>query len=139
MSFGSNSKTVNLSGVSTSVEPTNLDDGQYQLRAVKADFVDDSHKPKEKRYPRIQVIFESIEHSTAKDIFHAFFLPSENDTEKQANSKLYNIKEFLEVFEGDIMDEIDLSSWVGLTGYAHVVQEESDRGIQNKIKSFLAA
>ena len=68
-------------------------------------------------------------------IFHALFLPISTDETGRANDKKRKIKAFCDCFGIDTSGTLDIDTWKGLTGFAHLkVTSDPEYGDQNAIQ-----
>ena len=65
-------------------------------------------------------------------------LPADADDDKRRNSRLRAVKGFYEAFEVDYTKPVESDDLQGLTGWAIVVEENSDEyGTQNRVRRFV--
>jgi len=86
----------------------------------------------------IYVIFDIVGEPNTKSITHVMMLPTDKDDDKRKNQRLRAIRHFYEAFGIPTSGSVDLSSFVGNTGWA-ILREEADEeyGTQNRIRRFI--
>ena len=81
---------------------------------------------------------ELADEADSKNITHIIMLPADGDDDKRRNNRLRAVKMFYEAFDVDYTKGVETEDLVGLTGWAIVVEEESDEyGTQNRVRRFV--
>lgn len=113
-------------------EPVAMPEDEYELRILDFDVRTSQKTGGQFIMVRMEVVGEPY----AKDFNHIMMLATENDEPKQANSRKFAIKSFVEAF--DLPSRLSKEAVVGATGWAYLVQEDGgEYGIQNRVRKFL--
>ena len=115
-------------------DPETLPQGtEVQLRIAKAE----DHESKAGN-PSTHVIFEDPSNEKVDEIHHYFSTPTGDTEPKVANRMLASYRAFYKCFGIDNAPDLDIDTFMGLTGYCIVNEEETpEYGKKNTIKTFL--
>ena len=115
-------------------ELATVPEGEYQVRVVACEM-----KQSQKTGGNyLNVRLELADEPDSKNITHILMLPADGDDDKRRNSRLRAVKGFYEAFEVDYTKPVESDDLQGLTGWAIVVEENSDEyGTQNRVRRFV--
>lgn len=87
----------------------------------------------------IMAIFDIVGEPNTKSINHVMMLPTEKDDEKKRNTRLRAVRTFYEAFNIPTSGQINVSDYVGNTGWGILAEEEdSQYGMQNRVRKFIS-
>ena len=115
-------------------ELSTVPEGEYAIRVVNCEL-----KTSQKTGGNyLNVRLELADEADSKNITHIIMLPADGDDDKRRNNRLRAVKMFYEAFDVDYTKGVETEDLVGLTGWAIVVEEESDEyGTQNRVRRFV--
>jgi hypothetical protein len=121
--------------LSDAVEPNVVPgEEEYQIRLLSITEGTDKNG-----YPYILPRFDIPDHPTSKDFTKFLYLPRDGMDSKELNKIKWNLLNFLNAFNIDHSQQIDLNMVGGSTAWAILgVSENEQYGEQNYVKKFIA-
>lgn len=118
--------------VNDAQEYKSVAEGEYQLRITAAEIKTSKNTGGD--YISVKCLIMGDDPFT-KDINHTLMIPTGKDDVKQANNRKLAIRNFMQAFDIETGNQINVEDWVGKTGWVVLVEEHTDQyGDQNKIR-----